>query len=59
MQIDVNTLIRVIEASTKTMTVCVPSTDFYRRAGDTWEEDITFIDPQALVSALLELPSGD
>lgn len=53
--ISVDDLLRVAEATTKKLTVLVPSTDFYRQRGDHEEEWITYIDAESFVTALKEL----
>jgi hypothetical protein len=45
-------LIEAIEASTRTMKVCAPSTCYYARDNDWTNEEITFVDPAKLVEAI-------
>lgn len=47
-------LIEMIEQATRTMTVCTPSQDFYRRSEDWTEETIKYVDPEILIGLLKE-----
>jgi hypothetical protein len=48
-------LVEAVDAATRTITVCVPSTDYYR-SSDAWtEETLTFVDAGHLLELLKEL----
>lgn len=49
-------LLKVVESSKRTMTVLVPSQDYYARPGDSVEERISFIDADTFIAQLEELP---
>jgi hypothetical protein len=51
---DALTLYSLIVDATETITVMVPSSDFYRRAGDTEEAYLEYISPHKLLTALQE-----
>lgn len=46
MKITRELLLEAIEAATMEVEVCVPSRDYYARAGDFTTETISFVDPQ-------------
>jgi hypothetical protein len=48
-------LIGIITECETRMTVMVPSTDYYRRQGDTDEETITFVNSYLLIEKLTEM----
>ena len=48
-------LIHAIESSNMTTKVCVPSCDYYARPDDFMTEEITFIDPDQLITALNDI----
>ena len=45
-------LAEIIEVSMDAITICVPSSDYYRRSGDWEERTIVFIDPNILLREL-------
>jgi hypothetical protein len=50
-----DSLIIAIERAIESKKILVPSTDYYRRAGDSDEETIEFINPSLLLIELREM----
>lgn len=50
--LDPKTLIDAITQATKTIKVCVPSEDYYRRASDWEQKELRYVDPESLIAAL-------
>lgn len=47
-----DTLIDAIEAATRSMSICVPSREFYRGREDWTEETLNYVDPYMLLQLL-------
>lgn len=50
--ISLDALIDAIETSTRSMTICVPSCDYYRDRREWTEETLNYVDPYLLLALL-------
>lgn len=55
MQVSLDQLISAVRASTKKLTVLVPSSDYYAREGDSEKKTISYVNPDQLIEALKKL----
>lgn len=54
----IDAVIRCIQDSTQTITVCTPSGDYYSRPEDWTSDQLTYVCPHMLVDALTNLKGG-